>query len=68
MLNEEQLLKDIRDAKYAIKKTLEDLSIKYPSHEFDMASTKYKYHSVGLDDAYMYMVDISCYLKKDFKC
>ena len=68
MLNEEQLLQDISDAENIIKETLENLSKKYPSYGFCMASTEYEYNQFGLDHNVRYMVDISCSLKKVKLC
>lgn len=65
MLNEKQLLKDIRDAEKIIIETLQNLSKKYESYAFDMASTKDIYKKFGLNEETIYLVDISCYLKKD---
>ena len=68
MLNEEQLLQDISDAENVIKETLENLSKKYPSYGFCMASTEDEYSKFGLDNNVRYMVDISCSLKKVNPC
>ncbi len=63
-MNEETLLNDIVDAKNTIKKTLENLSKKYPAYAFCMASTEYKSGQIGLNIDTFFMIDISCYLKR----
>ena len=63
-MNEETLLNDIVDAENAIKKTLEDLSKKYQAYAFCMASTEYKHEQIGGDSDTFFMIDISCYLKR----
>lgn len=64
-LSENMLLQDIRNAEGTIREVLENLSKKHKLYSFDMASTKDIYKRFGVNEETIYLVDISCHLKKD---
>lgn len=66
MLNEKQLLKDIRNAENSIKETLEKLSKEYPNYSFLLAFTQDERKQMNGENVVIHTIDISCHLKKDF--
>ena len=63
MINETELLEDIKTAENNIAEILHTLSKKYPTYGFDMASTKQKFETM-LETTTSFIVDIQCHLER----